>query len=128
MLVHFLPKMGLRKSHRNSAVPGPMAPMCGVADSCSNMYSWFHQEYISSCVLLVSCDHLLGTFSSWTVPASIHSMLQRSRQILRLPRPKKEIQRRSPLYSAFTLWNSLPVDLQKLPSWNSLTNFFTNTI
>ena len=73
-------------------------------------------------------DHLLGTFSSWTVPASIHSMPQRSRQILRLPRPKKEIQRRSPLYSAFTLWNSLPVDLQKLPSWNSLTNFFTNTI
>ena len=73
-------------------------------------------------------DHLLGTFSSWTLPASIHSMPQRSHQIIRLPRPKKEIQWRTPFYSAFTLWNSLPADLLTLPSWNSLTNIFTNTI
>ena len=73
-------------------------------------------------------DHLLGTFSSWTVPASTHSMPQRSHQIIRLPRPKKEIQRRSPLYCAFTLWNSLPADLQRVPNWNSLIKFFTNTI
>ena len=69
-------------------------------------------------------DHLLETFSSRTVPALPHSIQQRSRQIMRLPRPKKEVQRRSPLYCAPTLWNSLPADLQKLANWNSLTFFF----
>ena len=38
-------------------------------------------------------DHLLETFSSSTVPALPHSMPQRSHQIMRLPRPKKEVQR-----------------------------------
>ena len=48
-------------------------------------------------------DHLLGTFSSWTVPASTHSMPQRSHQIIRLPRSKKEIQRRSPVHCILLL-------------------------
>ena len=69
-------------------------------------------------------DHLLETFSSSTVPALPHSMPQRSHQITRLPRPKKEVQRRSPLYCAPTLWNSLLADLQKLANWNSVNFFF----
>ena len=72
-------------------------------------------------------DHLLETFSSSTVPALPHSMPQRSHQIMRLPRPKKEVQRRSPLYCAPTLWNSLLADLQKLANWNSVNFFFFRT-
>ena len=73
-------------------------------------------------------DHLLETFSSSTVPALPHSMPQRSHQIMRLPRPKKEVQRRSPLYCAPTLWNSLLADLKKLANWNSVNFFFEHDL
>ena len=73
-------------------------------------------------------DQLLETSSSRTVPALPLSMSQRSHQIMRLPRPKKEVQGRSPLYCAPTLWNSLPADLQKLANWNSLKFFFEHVL
>ena len=51
--------------------------------------------------------HLQATFSSWTVPSSSHAMAPRN-PCIRLPRPRKDTQRKSPFYSTFSLWNSLP--------------------
>ena len=68
--------------------------------------------------------HLQATFSSWTVPSSFHVMAQRN-PCTRLPRPGKDIERKSPFYSTFSLWNSLPAELQRSTNTNSLLLFFT---
>ena len=68
--------------------------------------------------------HLQAAFSSWTVPSSFHAMAQRN-PCIRLPRPWKDTQRKSPFYSTFYLWNSLPAELQRSTSTNSLLLFFT---
>ena len=44
---------------------------------------------------------------------------------IRLPRPRKDTQRKSPFYSTFSLWNSLPAELQSSTGTNSLLLFFT---
>ena len=69
--------------------------------------------------------HLQATFSSWTVPSSSHAMAQRN-PCIRLPRPRKDTQRKSPFYSTFSLWNSLPTELQRSTNTNSLLLFFTS--
>ena len=69
--------------------------------------------------------HLQDTFSSWTVPSSSHAMAQRN-PCIRLPRPRKDTQRKSPFYSTFSLWNSLPTELQRSTNTNSLLLFFTS--
>ena len=57
--------------------------------------------------------HVQATFSSWTVPSSSHAMAQRN-PCIRLPRPaRKDTQQKSPFYSTFSLWNSLPAELQR---------------
>ena len=69
--------------------------------------------------------HLQATFSSWTVPSSSHAMAQRN-PCIRLPRPRKDTQRKSPFYSTFSLWSSLPTELQRSTNTNSLLLFFTS--
>ena len=69
--------------------------------------------------------HLQATFSSWTVTSSSHAMAHRN-PCIRLPRPRKDTQRKSPFYSTFSLWNSLPTELQRSTNTNSLLLFFTS--
>ena len=72
-------------------------------------------------------DHLQSAISSWMSVPSRHIVDHRSSNLsMRLPRPIKNTQRNSPLYSAFSTWNSLPLSLQKSPTHASITLFFSS--
>lgn len=72
-------------------------------------------------------DHLQSAISSWMSMPSKHSMENRtSCYAVRLPRPNKDTQRNSPLYSAFSIWNSLPIALQKSPTHASISLYFSS--
>ena len=72
-------------------------------------------------------DHLQSTVSSWMSVPSRHSMDHRSSNLsMRLPRPIKNTQRNSPLYSACSTWNALPLSLQKSPTHAVITFYFSS--
>ncbi len=69
--------------------------------------------------------HLQEVVNSWFPSPSSHNMTQR-RASLRLPRPKKNVLRFSPLYSAFSTWNSLPLSLKERPSTAAINAYFNS--
>ena len=68
--------------------------------------------------------HLQDVFADWLPAPSTHAMSRRSTSI-RLPRPKKTISERSPLYSSFVIWNSLPSKIQENPTLSDIISHFT---
>ena len=70
--------------------------------------------------------HLQNVFADWLPAAatSTHEMSRRSTSI-RLPRPKKTILERSPLYSSFVIWNSLPSKIRENPTLSDIISHFT---
>ena len=54
-----------------------------------------------------------------------HSMDLRNGGCLRLPRPKKTVLKLSPLYSSFSIWNSLPQPVRSSPSCDQFLPFFS---
>ena len=83
---------------------------------------------IASCIMSRRLpNHLQSAISSWMSVPSRHSMDHRSSNLsMRLPRPIKNTQRNSPLYSACSPWNSLPLSLQKSPTHASITLYFSS--
>ena len=65
-------------------------------------------------------QHLLDATDHWIVPLPEHSRSLRYANAYRLPRPKKAILSRSPLYASLSVWNSLP---QKLRSQSLKLSF-----
>ena len=55
-----------------------------------------------------------------------HSMDLRNGGCLRLPRPKKTVLKLSPLYSSFSIWNSLPQPVRSSPSRDQFLAFFSD--
>ena len=68
--------------------------------------------------------HLRTAVNFWTSTPSTHTMSLRGDSV-RLPRPWTNCQRNSPLYSAFSVWNSLPKTLQSSPTIASIKQFFS---
>ena len=58
-------------------------------------------------------SHLVSVFNTWSYMSALptSSMSLRSSQSgIRLPRPRTNMMRHSPLYVAFSTWNSLPTE------------------
>ena len=72
-------------------------------------------------------DHILDGLSHWLPDShSQRSYLLRRDKCLRLPRARKNILKLSPVYTAFSVWNSLPDSLLSKPSVQSLKAFFSS--
>ena len=70
-------------------------------------------------------SHIVEGLSHWLPDStSQRSYLLRRQKTLRLPRAHKNILKRSPLYSAFSFWNSLPTSLLATSSVQSLKAYF----
>ena len=72
-------------------------------------------------------QHLRASTSRWLslqVERRGHSMALRNEDCLRLPRPKKTVLKLSPLYSSFSVWNSLPQSARSSPSRDQFLSFF----
>ena len=68
--------------------------------------------------------HMAEALSPWLTTPANHSMTLRGNAV-RLPRPKTEVMRKSPFYTAFLTWNTLPPNLQDSPNLNSLKLYFS---
>ena len=68
--------------------------------------------------------HLQDAFHEWLPPASTHHMRRRS-LLVRLPRPKKSVLQRSPIYHSFVTWNSLPSTILDSPTPSAIVSHFT---
>ena len=70
-------------------------------------------------------SHIVEGLSHWLPDStSQRSYLLRRQKTLRLPRGHKNILKRSPLYSAFSFWNSLLTSLLATSSVQSLKAYF----
>ncbi len=68
-------------------------------------------------------DHLLGILEEWLPGNEKHAMIRRRPFSVRLPRPKKNVLKKSPLYLSFSLWNSIPAPIQTSPTTTTLTQY-----
>ncbi len=73
-------------------------------------------------------DHLKLNLSHWFVSEKPEPSRYPSRRghTLELPRANKSVLQRSPFYSAFSLWNTLPDHLRSKPSPKLLKDFFSS--
>ena len=69
-------------------------------------------------------QHLLDATDHWFVPLPERSRSLRYADAYRLPRPKKSVLSRSPLYASLSLWNSLPQKLRSAPLTELKAHFF----
>ncbi len=76
--------------------------------------------YRQPCHLLTALSHWLPTCATTT---ATNDRTLRNSNNLRLPRPKKNCLKRSPLYLSFSTWNSLPDSLKSAPSKQTLSEF-----
>ena len=69
--------------------------------------------------------HLQTAVMNWLRPPPSHGMTRReTASSIHLPRPRKSLFRNSPLYCAFSTWNSLPSSLRNSPTLASQLLFF----
>ena len=69
-------------------------------------------------------QHLLDATNHWFVPLPECSCSLRYADAYRLPRPKKSVLSRSPLYASLSLWNSLPPKLRSALLTELKAHFF----
>ena len=65
-------------------------------------------------------NHLLDCLGHWTKTKPSRCATLRHATSIRLPRPKKAVLQRSPLYLSLSSWNALSLDLKESPSSTSL--------
>lgn len=69
--------------------------------------------------------HLQSAVSAWLPAPSAHQMARREASV-RLPRPQKNVLKKSPFYAAFSSWNSLPFSLRSSATLASLRSHFSS--
>ena len=73
-------------------------------------------------------DHLLDTLSHWTMNKPTRCASLRQADNIRLPRAKKAVLQRSPLYMSLSSWNALSADLKASVSSSTLRSSLTVTL
>ena len=73
-------------------------------------------------------DHLCNSLQHWLPDSSSQSGIRkalRDQHLLRLPLPKKNALKTSPLYLSFSTWNTFPLSIRCSPSRDEVTSFFS---
>ena len=76
-------------------------------------------------------QHLLDTMSHWLQAQTDKSSTRKSLRDqlhVRLPLPKKNVLKLSPLYLSFSAWNSLPETIRSSPSHIAVSSFFARNL
>ena len=68
--------------------------------------------------------HLSVDCSHWFAPKPDRAASLRSADLVRLPRAKKEVLKRSPFYMSLSVWNALPSKTRSSKSVTGLRNAF----
>ena len=83
--------------------------LSSLAQLRSYQMAWFASRFTAGFIP----DHFMSSTEHWLEPLPEHSRSLRHSDAFRLPRPKKAVLSRSPLYASLSLslWNSLPRSL-----------------